>query len=136
MVTSTEPCIQEYIHTTLDEGSDEEEKFLRELDTDEGTEIGKNNATHIRHFRELANRSEGFCAETVNPNDIVHFAELLNQPSSIQGKTDAGKYVSLALETQTLKSDKQTAVCSSKNISRLVLVNELGERLLDTLVSP
>lgn len=46
--------------------------------------------------------------------------------------------MSLALETQTLKSDQQMPglASSSKNISRVVLVNELGERLLDTLVSP
>lgn len=83
------------------------------------------------HFVELANRSEGFKAEAFSDDDIVHFADLINQPSSVQGSVQGSDYLSLSVETQTLSN--QT---TSKNIARVVLVNEKGERVLDTLVKP
>lgn len=42
--------------------------------------------------------------------------------------------MAISVETQTLK--QEAANGNTKNITRIVIVNERGERLLDTLVAP
>jgi hypothetical protein len=54
-------------------------------------------------------------------------------PSSIQGDVDDCKYLSVCVETQTPTNND---LPNCKNISRVVIVNERGERVLDTLVAP
>jgi hypothetical protein len=68
-------CIQEYHHTFPD---------------------GPNK---FRHFLELSNRSEGFKSEAVNDDDIIHFQQIIDSPSSIQGSVDDCKYLSISVET-------------------------------------
>ena len=68
----------------------------------------------------------------VRDNDIVHFAELIDRPSSVQGLVDCD-YLAMSVETHTLTHDR---LPNSKNIARVVIVNEDGERVLDTLVAP
>ncbi len=46
---------------------------------------------------------------------------------------DDCKYLSISVETQTLTNND---LPNSKNINRVVIVNERGERVLDTLVAP
>jgi len=65
---------------------------------------------------------------------MIHFKELLEVPSTRQGSSDASEFLSLSIETQTLMDVKATL--NGKNVFRVVLVNELGERVLDTLVAP
>jgi hypothetical protein len=71
--------------------------------------------------------------EPASDDDIVHQLALINTPNSIQGSPENSHYLGLAVETQTLSNDK---LPNSKNITRVVLVNEKGERVLDTLIAP
>ena len=54
-------------------------------------------------------------------------------PSTIEGSTEDSKYLALSVETQTLPCNSTP---NGKNVFRVVLVNERGERVLDTLVAP
>jgi len=65
---------------------------------------------------------------------MIHFQELIETPSSRQGSTENCQVLSLSCETQTLANS--TATPNGKNLFRVVLVNECGERVLDTLVAP
>lgn len=59
---------------------------------------------------------------------------MVDTPSTIKGSTENSEVLSLSCETQTLTDSKATS--NGKNLFRVVLVNEQGERVLDTLVAP
>ena len=85
-------------------------------------------------FLELTVRCEGFKATPHSLDDVVHFTELIEQPSTKQGSFSEWQCLSLSVETQTLADPKLTP--NGKNIFRVCVVNELGERCIDTLVAP
>jgi hypothetical protein len=54
-------------------------------------------------------------------------------PSSTQGSVENCKYLSVSIESQTLTTND---LPNSKNINRIVIVTEKGERIIDTLIAP
>ena len=71
---------------------------------------------------ELTIRNEGFKATAYSLDDLIHFQEMVETPSTKQGSADDSKILSLACETQTLAN--ATATPNGKNLFRVCLVNE------------
>jgi hypothetical protein len=111
---SSHPEIQEYHHTLFAEVEGEE--------------------TISYPFLEMTIRNEGFKATAYSQDDLIHFQELVETPSTRQGSTENSEVLSFSCETQTLAN--ATATPNGKNLFRVVLVNEQGERVIDTLVAP
>jgi len=120
---SSHPEIQEYYHT-----------IVNVSESADGSEISPEEEKQIHQFVELTIRNEGFKATPYSPDDIVHFQELVDTPSTKQGSVEGSKILALACETQTLGNP--IATYNGKNLFRVCLVNEQGERVLDTLVKP
>lgn len=85
-------------------------------------------------FAELIVHSKKFHPQPHDPDQEIQFKEILEVPSTTQGSTHGSEVLSLFVETQFL--NEVDAASSDVNISRVVLVNEQGERVLDTLVAP
>ena len=85
-------------------------------------------------FFELTVRCEGFKPTPHSLDDIVHFQELIEQTPTEQGFFTEHECLSLSVETQTLADPKLTP--NGKNIFRVCVVNEHGQRCIDTLVAP
>ena len=99
------------------------------------TENGVDGEEHKKDsFLELTIRCEGFKATAASLDDMIHFQSLIETPSTHQGSTENSKCLSISIETQTL-ADSRLAL-NGKNLFRVCLVNEQGERILDTLVQP
>ena len=107
--TSSHHEIQEYLHT---------------IETESGPST----------WTELTIRNEQFKATAHSLDDIIHFQDLIETPSTRQGSTENSQCLSLSVETQTLANSAATP--NGKNLFRICIVNEQGERVLDTLVAP
>jgi len=101
---SSNPDVQEYIHTLTE------------------TNAEGNLVASSKTFLELTIRNEGFKATEHSSDDIIHFKEILDVPSTRQGSTANSKVLAISVETQTLTTPNLTP--NGKNVFRVVLVNE------------
>ena len=80
-------------------------------------------------FTELSYRNEGFKPLPHHMGSPVLYQEILEQPSTIQGEWRDAEVLGFSVETHTTPQGQ-------KNIARCVIVNEAGERVLDTFIKP
>ena len=83
---SSHPEVQEYYHQVT---------FNSELND----KVDEEHKDDSEQFVELTIRSEGFKATPYSQDDMIHFQDLVETPSTKQGTTDNSKVLGLSVET-------------------------------------